>query len=287
MRFITYLHHGTPRAGLVDGDCVIDLHAACRDVPSDLRAALRQDCDLHDAARRALAGSAARLPLAALAFAPVLTEPGKIVCLGLNYHEHAREGGRDKPTYPWFFLRAASSLVGHGQPAQLPRASAQLDYEAELAVVIGTPVPRNVARSQALSHVFGYSCFNDISVRDFQKRTSQWTIGKNFDATGGFGPWLVTADELPPGGTDLRIQCRLNGAVMQDANTRDMIWDVAESIALLSEAMTLEPGDVIAMGTPAGVGQSRKPSVWMREGDQVEIEIERIGTLCNTVRPQS
>ena len=286
MRFITYLHHGTPRAGLVDGDCVIDLHAACPDVPSDLRAALRQDCDLHDAARRALAGSAARLPLAALAFAPVLTEPGKIVCLGLNYHEHAREGGRDKPTYPWFFLRAASSLVGHGQPAQLPRASAQLDYEAELAVVIGTAVPRNVARSQALSHVFGYSCFNDISVRDFQKRTSQWTIGKNFDATGGFGPWLVTADELPPGGTDLRIQCRLNGAVMQDANTRDMIWDVAESIALLSEAMTLEPGDVIAMGTPAGVGQSRKPSVWMREGDQVEIEIERIGTLCNPVRPQ-
>ena len=286
MRLTTYLHDGAPRAGLVDGDCVIDLHAACPDVPSDLRAALRQGCSLQAAARRALAGSAPRLPLAALTLAPVLPEPGKIVCLGLNYHDHASEGGRDKPSYPWFFLRAASSLVGHGQPAQVPRASDQLDYEAELAVVIGNAVPRNVARSQALSHVFGYSCFNDISVRDFQKRTGQWTIGKNFDATGGFGPWLVTADELPPGGTDLRIQCRLNGAVMQDANTRDMIWDVAESIALLSEAMTLEPGDVIAMGTPAGVGQSRTPPVWMREGDQVEIEIERIGTLRNPLRPQ-
>jgi 2-keto-4-pentenoate hydratase/2-oxohepta-3-ene-1,7-dioic acid hydratase in catechol pathway len=286
MKLTTYLHEGAARAGLVDGDTVIDLNAACPDLPSDLRSALRQGCDLHDAARRALASGVPRLPLATLALAPVLPEPGKIVCLGLNYYDHAREGGRDKPSYPWFFLRAASSLMGHGQPAQAPRASTHLDYEAELAVVIGTVVPRNVPRSQALSHVFGYACFNDISVRDFQKRTGQWTIGKNFDATGGFGPSLVTAEELPPGGTDLRIQCRLNGEVMQDANTRDMIWDVAESIALLSEAMTLEPGDVIAMGTPAGVGQSRTPPVWMREGDQVEIEIERIGTLRNPVRAQ-
>lgn len=286
MKFTTYLLDGIPRVGLVDGGAAIDLHAACPDVPSDLRAALRQGIDLHGAARRALAGAAPRLPLADLALAPVLPEPGKVVCLGLNYFDHALEGGREKPSHPWFFLRAPSSLMGHAQAAQLPRVSTQLDYEAELAVVIGTTVPRNVPQAQALAHVFGYSCFNDISVRDYQKRTTQWTIGKNFDASGGFGPWLVTADELPPGATDLRIQCRLNGKVMQDANTRDMIWGVAESIALLSEAMTLEPGDVIAMGTPAGVGQSRKPPVWMREGDQVEIEIERIGILRNPVRAQ-
>ncbi len=281
MQLTTFIHEGRPRLGLVDGDHVIDLQAACPEVPPDLRAALRQGVDLHDAALRALASAAPRLALAGLAFAPLVPEPGKIVCLGLNYFDHAKEGGRDKPAYPWFFLRAASSLMGHGQPAQVPRVSAQLDYEAELAVVIGRTVPRNLPQAAALDHVFGYSCFNDISVRDFQKRTPQWTIGKNFDATGGFGPVLVTADALPAGGAGLRIQCRLNGQVMQDANTRDMIWDVAEAIALLSEAMTLEPGDVIAMGTPAGVGQSRTPPAWMRAGDRVEVEIEGIGTLSH------
>jgi acylpyruvate hydrolase len=167
--------------------------------------------------------------------------------------------------------------------AWCPKVSSKFDYEAEMAVVIGRKVPRHTKQADALQYVFGYSCFNDMSVRDYQKRTGQWTIGKNFDATGGFGPVLVTADELPPGATGLRIQSRLNGQVMQDANTSDMIFSVAETIALLAECLTLEPGDVIVMGTPAGVGQARTPPVWMKAGDTIEIEIERIGVLRNPI----
>jgi len=283
MRFTTYLKDGRPRLAAVDGDAAIDLAAAVPGTPDDLRAALESGVDLHAAGRAAIASAAPRLPLQGLALAPLVPEPGKTVCLGLNYFDHAKEGGRDKPDYPWFFFRGKSSLVGHGAPGLLPKVSSRFDYEAELAVVIGRRVPRHVAEADALAYVFGYACFNDMSVRDFQKRTPQWTIGKNFDATGGFGPLLVTADELPPGATDLRICSRLNGQVMQDANTRDMIFGVAETIALLAECMTLEPGDVLVMGTPAGVGQARNPPVWMKAGDAIEIEIERIGTLRNPI----
>jgi 2-keto-4-pentenoate hydratase/2-oxohepta-3-ene-1,7-dioic acid hydratase in catechol pathway len=152
-----------------------------------------------------------------------------------------------------------------------------------MAVVIARTVPRHTPKERALDYVFGYSCFNDMSVRDYQKRTGQWTIGKNFDATGGFGPVLVTVDELAPGATGLRICSRLNGQVMQDANTSDMIFPVDETIALLAECMTLEPGDAIIMGTPAGVGQARTPPVWMKAGDTIEIEIEQIGVLRNPI----
>ncbi len=249
---------------------------------ADLRAALTAGTDLVAAAAAALA-QGARLPLEAQRFAPLVPEPGKIICLGLNYFDHAKEGGRDKPEYPWFFYRGKSSLVGHGQPGIAPKVSTKFDYEAELAVVIGSTVPRHVSRADALQHVFGYTCFNDMSVRDFQKRTPQWTIGKNFDGTGGFGPVLVTADELAPGATGLRIRSRLNGQVMQDANTSDMIFAVDETIALLAECMTLEPGDTIVMGTPAGVGQARTPPVWMKAGDTIEIDIEHIGVLRNPI----
>jgi acylpyruvate hydrolase len=284
LRFTTYLRDGQARLAVVDGTSLIDLAAARTGVPHDLRAALEAGVDLVAAARAALDDARApRLPLAAQALAPLLPEPGKIVCLGLNYFDHAKEGGRDKPDYPWFFYRGKSSLMGHGQPGLCPKVSSKFDYEAELAVVIGRKVPRHVKRADALQYVFGYSCFNDMSVRDYQKRTGQWTIGKNFDGTGGFGPVLVTADELPPGATDLRIQSRLNGQVMQDANTRDMIFAVDETIALLAECMTLEPGDAIIMGTPAGVGQARTPPVWMKPGDTIEIEIENIGVLRNPI----
>ncbi len=286
MRFTTYLSPTGPRLGLVTDDGLIDLASACPEVPSDLLTALRQNVNLADAAERAIHSSAPRLQPDAQQYAPVIPAPGKIICLGLNYFDHAKEGGRDKPAYPWFFLRTASSLVGHGQDLWLPRVSAQLDYEAELAVVIGQRVPRHIAAEHALPYVFGYSCFNDVSVRDYQKKTPQWTIGKNFDASGALGPNVVTANALPPGATNLRIQSRLNGAVMQDANTADMIWGVAETLALLSTAMTLEPGDVIAMGTPAGVGQSRQPPVWLQAGDHVEVDIEGVGLLSNPVRPE-
>lgn len=280
MRFTTYLRDGQPRLAVVDGEHAVDLAA-------DLRAELERGADLAAAGRAALASGAPRLPLASLAFAPLVPEPGKTICLGLNYFDHAKEGGRDKPEYPWFFYRGKSSLIGHGQPGVLPRVSSKFDYEAELAVVVGRRVPRHVARADALRYVFGYACFNDMSVRDFQKRTPQWTIGKNFDATGGFGPVLVSADELPPGAVGLRIVSRLNGQVMQDANTADMIFPVDETIALLAECMTLEPGDVIVMGTPAGVGQARTPPVWMKAGDTVEIEIERIGVLRNPIAAEA
>lgn len=284
MRFTTYVTPQGPRLGVVDGDGVIDLAAAQPQVPSDLRAALEAGVDLMAAARAAIASNVPRQPLKGLALAPLVPEPGKVICLGLNYYDHAKEGGRtEKPDYPWFFYRGKSSLLGHGRPAWLPKVSSKLDYEAEMAVVIGTRVPRHTTQAGALKHVFGYSCFNDISVRDYQKRTGQWTIGKNFDASGPFGPVLVTADELAPGAVGLRIQSRLNGQVMQDANTSDMIFSVAETIALLAECLTLDPGDVIVMGTPAGVGQARTPPVWMKAGDRIEIEIEGIGVLSNPI----
>ncbi len=278
MRFATTVQQGRAQLGVVDGSDWISLGATC----ADLRAALESGTDLAAAARAAIAGGQ-RLPLAAQTFAPLVPEPGKIICLGLNYFDHAKEGGRDKPDYPWFFYRGKSSLMGHGQPGVVPKVSSKFDYEAELAVVIGRKVPRHTPKDQALPYVFGYTCFNDMSVRDYQKRTGQWTIGKNFDATGGFGPVLVTADELTPGATGLRIQSRLNGTVMQDANTSDMIFPVDETIALLAECMTLEPGDAIIMGTPAGVGQARTPPVWMKPGDVCEIEVENIGVLRNPI----
>ena len=289
MKFLSFRASDAQRAvrlGVVSDDGVIDLHAAQPQVPADFGAALMAGVDLHAAARAALASSASRIPLASIEYAPVVARPNKIVCLGLNYFDHAKEGGRSKPEYPWFFFRGSSSLVAHGEPGIRPRVSERFDYEAELAVVIGKRA-RHLSEANALDCVFGYACFNDMSVRDYQKKTPQWTIGKNFDGTGGLGPMLVTADELPAGASGLRIRSRLNGQVMQDANTTDMIWGVAETIKLLTECMTLEPGDVIAMGTPAGVGQARTPPVWMKDGDTIEIDIERIGVLVNPIRNEA
>lgn len=285
MRFTTYTQGKEQRLAVVTGNELIDLNQAQPQISADLRTALRLGQDLAGAAKAAIASNAKRVPLASVQLAPLLPEPGKIVCLGLNYYDHAKEGGREKPVYPWFFLRCATSLLAPNAKALRPKVSERLDWEAELAVVIGKTV-KHCTMDNALDAVFGYSVFNDISVRDYQKKTPQWSIGKNFDRTGPFGPVLVTADELPAGATDLRIQARLNGQTMQDANTRDMIWGVAETIMLLTECMTLEPGDVIVMGTPAGVGQARTPPVWMKHGDVVEIEIEHIGLLRNTIEDE-
>ncbi|MDN4592039.1 5-oxopent-3-ene-1,2,5-tricarboxylate decarboxylase [Xenophilus aerolatus] len=211
-----------------------------------------------------------------------VARPGKVICLGLNYAAHAAEGGNAPPEYPSFFMRGASSLIAHGAPLVRPGASDKLDFEAELAVVIGRRA-RHLTESNALEAVAGYACFNDGTLRDYQRRTAQWTIGKNFDGTGAFGPWLVPAAQLPPGASGLKIESRLNGNVMQSDNTRHMIVSVAQALVLLSEVLTLEPGDVVAMGTPSGVGYARKPPVWMRPGDRIEIEIEGVGLLSNPV----
>jgi acylpyruvate hydrolase len=287
LKLVTYHSDRGMRVGVVDGASVVDRNRVMPEVPADIRTALQAGIDLAVMAREALsrASDADRVPLEGIRYATLIPEPGKTICLGLNYYDHAAESGREKPEYPWFFLRSATSLLAHGEAALRPLVSEKLDYEAELAVIIGKR-GKHVSQEDALDIVFGYTCFNDISVRDYQKRTPQWTIGKNFDKTGALGPFLVTADELPPGGEGLSIRLRLNGVTMQEANTSDMIWNVRETIALLTECVTLEPGDVIVMGTPAGVGQSRKPPVWMRDGDLVEVEIDRIGTLVNTIQDE-
>lgn len=216
---------------------------------------------------------------------PPIPRPHKIICIGLNYADHTLESGYDLPAYPTVFGRFPSSLVAHGSPLIRPLASAQLDYEGELAVIIGRR-GRHILETDALAYVAGYSLFNDASLRDYQLKSPQWTIGKNFDGTGSFGPELVTADELPPGCAGLRLETRLNGKVVQSASTRDLIFNVAKLIAVLSEVLTLEPGDVIVSGTPAGVGVARNPPEWMKPGDRCDVEIEGIGILSNPIESE-
>ena len=276
------------RLGVVEGDSVIDLQAVEPRLPSDLGRWLAENdgalAPLGEIAKRA--PSSARLPLASLTFALPVARPGKIICLGLNYLEHAKEGGHQKPEYPSIFMRCQTSLTPHIAPIIRPFVSETLDYEAELLVVIGRRVKHATLRD-ALTCIAGYSCFNDASVRKFQRRTSQWDMGKNFDRTGGFGPWVVEAQALPPGAKGLKIESRLNGQVLQSDNTANMMFPVAETIVDVTQGMTLEPGDIIAMGTPSGVGHARKPPLWMRAGDVCEIEIEGIGVLRNPVAEEA
>ncbi|WP_206243818.1 fumarylacetoacetate hydrolase family protein [Novosphingobium terrae] len=217
-----------------------------------------------------------------LRFLPLLDRSRKIICLGLNFFDHASETGNAKPAFPVIFGRFASSLIGHEAAMIRPNLSDKLDFEGEMAAIIGT-AGKDIPVDKALDHVIGYSVFNDGSLRDYQMMTPQWMPGKNFDATGAFGPWLVSADELPAGGAGLMLETRLNGEVVQRASTSDMIFDVANTIALLSTFLTLEPGDVLVMGTPSGVGAARKPPLFMKPGDVVEVEIERIGLLRNPI----
>lgn len=235
-------------------------------------------------ARRA-AGSGWTGEVSDCRFAPVIPRPGAIWCVGLNYEDHRMEIGRARAAYPTLFTRFPVCLVGAEEPLVRPKASAQLDYEGELAVVIGKR-GRHISEAGALDHVAGYACFNDASVRDFQNHSSQFGPGKNFHRTGGFGPWLVTADEIPEP-QDLEIRTRLNGEVMQESHTSRMSWGVRELIAYLSQITPLLPGDVIATGTPSGVGVARDPQVFLRPGDSVEVEIGGVGVLRNPVTQES
>ena len=226
-------------------------------------------------------GGAADYQQSDITFLPVITNPDKIVCVGLNYQDHVVETGRDNTEQPAIFLRVADSQVGHRQPILRPRESKNLDFEAEIAVIIGKS-GRRIPQQDAWSYVAGYSCYNDGSVCDWQRHTVQWTAGKNFAATGGFGPWMVTADEIPPN-TKMTLSCRLNGECMQHATTEQMIFKIPKIIEYVSAWTTLLPGDVLVTGTPGGVGARRNPPIWMKPGDKVEIEIDKVGILENTI----
>jgi 2-keto-4-pentenoate hydratase/2-oxohepta-3-ene-1,7-dioic acid hydratase in catechol pathway len=218
---------------------------------------------------------------AEITWLPVIPNPDKIVCVGLNYQDHVVETGRDNTEQPAIFLRVADSQVGHKQPLLRPKESTHMDYEAEIAVIIGKG-GRRISQKDAWDHIAGYSCYNDGSVRDWQRHTIQWTAGKNFAQTGGFGPWMVTADEIPPN-TRMTLSCRLNGQEMQKATTEQMIFKIPKIIEYVSTWTTLVPGDVLVTGTPGGVGARRTPPLWMKPGDKVEIEIDKVGILENGI----
>jgi 2-keto-4-pentenoate hydratase/2-oxohepta-3-ene-1,7-dioic acid hydratase in catechol pathway len=282
MKLVSYIdparRDGAPSYGAIVGELIIDLAT-----PADptLRAALAND-GLDGIARRLNAslhkGGAA---LASVELLAPIPDPDKILCIGLNYHLHAQEMGMAIPAKPSVFVRFPSSLAAHGQPVLLPRESEQFDYEAELAIVIGRRA-RKVSAESALQYVAGYSCLAENSIRDWQRHSTQATPGKNFDKTGAFGPWLVTPDEA--GRPDaMRVTGRLNGEEVQCDSTGNMIFSVAQLIAYLSTFTELLPGDVIATGTPAGVGMSRKPPRYLREGDVFEVDISGVGRLRNPV----
>jgi acylpyruvate hydrolase len=286
MKIVAFEGQGGPRLGVVEGNEVVDLTAADSTAPTDLGAWLAKDNGetkpLADIAKRAPAS--ARKPLAGLTYALPVGRPGKVLCLGLNYLDHVKEGpNRDNiPKFPTIFMRSRTSLVPHGQPILRPQVTETLDYEAELILVVGKRA-KHLTAANATSCIAGYSCGNEGSVREFQRKTTQWDMGKNFDRTGGFGPWLVTADELPPAAKGLKIESRLNGKVMQSDNTDNMMFPIVDLLVYVTQGMTLEPGDIIFTGTPSGVGHARQPPVFMKNGDTCEIEIQGIGVLRNPV----
>ena len=283
MRFISFVRNEVAGLAVKTGDGIyLGLMQTDDNFPGDLAALLRSGPESVAMAAQLLTGKGSPVNMAECKLLPPISRPEKIICVGLNYADHSLEAGYQVPDYPTLFARFPHSLIGHETAIQKPRESEQLDYEGELVAVVGK-TGRRIPKESALSHIAGYTVFNDATLRDYQFRTPQWTMGKNFDATGAIGPEFVTADELPSGAKDLRIQTRLNGKVVQDANTSQMVFDVAMLVALISDTMTLEPGDLIVTGTPSGIGMARKPQLWMKTGDVCEVEIERIGLLRNQV----
>jgi len=278
MKLATFAIDGTQSWGAVDGDAIVDLGG----LPFDgIRALLAADA-LEEA--RAAMATAPRVPIGAITWLPVIPNPAKILCIGLNYETHRKETGRDATAHPAIFTRYADTLIGQGVDIERTKLSTWLDYEGELAIVIGKP-GRHIAREDAMAHVAGYACFNDATIRDWQRHTIQFTPGKNFPATGPFGPWMVTADEIPDI-TRLRITTRLNGLVVQDAGFDQLIFPLDELIAYCSAFTPLAAGDVIATGTPGGVGFKREPMLFMKPGDRVEVDIPGIGCLVNGIRDE-
>lgn len=286
MRLVTFKKGSGSQVGIRTDAGIVDLSIAAKGLPQDMIGLLSAG---KGAMKKAAAAAKKAKPNAIVkgrpTMLPPVPNPGKIICVGLNYSDHAAEANLGIPTSEILFLRVPGSIVGHGQAIIRPKASKHFDYEAELMIIIGKK-GRNIPKSKALDYVAGYSVGNEGSIRDFQMKASQWTLGKNFDKTGSWGPDLVTEDEVPKGGKGLHIETRLNGKVLQSSNTKNMIFDAKAIIHAASVAMTLEPGDIIFSGTPAGVGFVRKPAVFMKAGDTCEIEIEGLGILRNPVRAE-
>ncbi|MGW0460258.1 fumarylacetoacetate hydrolase family protein [Streptomyces tendae] len=275
MRYVSYWHDGTPHAGLVDDEDVIPLQGVQelgRDTPKDLLADPVLD-------------HSGRVPLTAVTLRPVVPEPQKIFCVGLNYRSHVTETKREMPTYPVLFTKFPTSLIGAGDPILLPPESTQVDYEAELAVVIGRRA-RRVKQEDAFDVVAGYTMANDVTMRDFQYKTHQWLPGKAWDASTPLGPWLVTEDEIGERVGRLAVSLTLNGEVLQSSDTSRLIFDIPTLVATVSEFTTLLPGDVILTGTPGGVGFRRDPQVFLADGDRVSVAVEGIGELVSTVQAE-
>jgi acylpyruvate hydrolase len=290
MRLVTFIHDGTSRIGALemhDGrPLILDLSQRDRGLPGDMIALLQGGPAALDRARRALAltDDVRPLELAAVTLQAPIPRPGKIICIGLNYRDHAAESNMPIPDYPAIFTKYVNAVTGPGAPIVIPRVTREVDYEGELAFVVGRR-GRYISEEAAPDYVAGYMAFNDVSARDFQMRTSQWTIGKTFDTFAPMGPALVTADEIPDA-HDLDIQVRIGEEVLQASNTRHLIFSVHRLVMYLSQVMTLEPGDVVATGTPGGVGFARRPPRFLKPGDVVEIEIEGVGILRNPVRAE-
>jgi 2-keto-4-pentenoate hydratase/2-oxohepta-3-ene-1,7-dioic acid hydratase in catechol pathway len=284
MRLLTYSQDSQDHVGIRVDDKVLSVSEVAPDLPDDLRQLLLDDA-LPDLAARVDAGNVEGIAVADITYRPLLPRPGKIICIGRNYAAHAAEGGAETPTFPEIFYRGATSLVAHEAPIIRPQASTHLDYEGEIAFVVGQQC-RHATGDNALECIAGYTLFNDATLRDYQRFSTQWTIGKNFDGTGAFGPELVTADELPPGIAGLTLTTTLNGKTMQEGATDNLVFPVRTLVEILSKCMTLEPGDVVVTGTPAGVGYARKPPVWMKAGDRVEIHVPGLGTLANNIQDE-
>ncbi|MBR1167198.1 MULTISPECIES: fumarylacetoacetate hydrolase family protein [Bradyrhizobium] len=281
MKLATVAIDGRTTWGIVEDETFFDVGAALKARYADLKAAIGADFAGVADAKTSVAG----VPISTVTWLPVIPNPDKILCVGLNYETHRKETGRAEVDHPTIFSRYANSQTGHLQPIVRPRVSTDLDFEGELAVIIGK-AGRYISRADAMDHVAGYSCYNDGSIRDFQRHTHQFTPGKNFPDTGAFGPWMMTPDELGPLG-ELKLQTRLNGQVMQEALIKQMIFDIPRQIEYCSTFTRLEPGDVIVSGTPGGVGARREPPLWMKPGDVVEIEVERLGVLRNVVTDET
>jgi len=275
MRLITFFRNGREQIGVRQDDVVIPVAGSIIQILAEGRLGKVQD----DVSR--FDGSA--IPLSDIEYLPLIPRPGKIICIGRNYAAHAAEGGAETPTFPEVFFRGATSLIPHKGIIIRPTCSETLDFEGEFAFVVGKSC-RHATEDNALDYIAGYTLFNDATIREYQRFSSQWTVGKNFDSTGAFGPELVTSDELPDGMAGLSLTTKLNGELMQDGQIDNLVFPVRTLITILSECMTLEPGDVVVTGTPAGVGYARKPPVWMKHGDTVEIEVEGLGKLINTVQ---